>query len=158
MDDVEKFPLVGHDMRNDIVVKFLNGATMRGFTLGIRNTEILSLTTMSGETKEVRISDLKGVFVAKKSADPNRAVAASARVGHKLHVEFFDEEAVVGVSFDYNRAKDWFFLFPLGLPSKYECVLVNKRATAKVMCLGTNYHAAQTAAAVHKGLRPTARR
>jgi hypothetical protein len=117
-------------MKNMVIAKYLDGKMVRGSTLDVGNKDTFHLTTVEGETREIRISDLKAVFFV-KSLTGAAKFAGGARpliVGKKVRVKFFDNEEIEGTSIDYAQRKDHFFIFPLDEKSNNERILINRKA------------------------------
>jgi hypothetical protein len=123
-------------MKNDIIVKFLKGGTVRGYTLDVGAKDTFHITTSSGDAREIRLDELKAVFLIKDPSAP-KAAARPAAAGVKIRIKFLDGEELTGITYDYNSTKDGFFVFPLDPASDNERILVNRHAAASIVSLGS---------------------
>jgi len=118
-------------MKQIVVAKYLNGYTVRGYTLDVGPKDVFHLVTPTGQRQEIHISELKAVFFV-KSLDGEQAGRESRpprdSVGVKLVVQFFDGEEITGTSFDYSLKKPHFYMFPHGPDDNNERILVNRKA------------------------------
>ena len=112
--------------RNRVVVHFKEGRLLKGYTNDfIPAQKTFHLTSESeedeGRTYEIKCVDLKAIFfvktlqgnkdyIEKKEFDD---VNASGRRGLRIRVEFSDGEVIRGMSFDYSKKFNGFFIMPL---------------------------------------------
>lgn len=117
-------------MKRNVVVKYLNGYTVRGFTLDIGTKDIFHLVTPSVQKMEIRISELKAVFFVKSQEGDSQGEQSPRpdQASVKLVVQFFDDEEITGISYDYSLKKPHFSLFTLDPDDNNERVLVNRKA------------------------------
>ena len=106
-------------MRNQVVVHYGDGRIRKGFAVDFfPNKESFHLSEAdSGETVEIQLSDLKGIFFVKSfEGDPahqRRTDVERAGLGKKIRVDFKDGEALLGYTSGYNPGRTGFFVFPM---------------------------------------------
>ena len=108
---------------NKVVVRYLDGRTLKGFTTNFMpNKDTFHLTPSAEkpgtEAQTVNINDCKAVFFVKdftgksdyqdKKEFPPRATAG----GRKIKVVFEDQEVLIGTTQGYQPGRPGFFLFP----------------------------------------------
>ena len=125
-------------MRNQVVAHFVDGRLLKGFAVDFfpNKTSFHLEREGSGESVEVQISDLKGVFFVKSFAgNPGatyRKDVERVGMGKKIQVEFSDGETLVGYTSGYTPARAGFFVFPVDPEDNNEKVYVVSAATTGV--------------------------
>jgi uncharacterized protein DUF6982 len=131
-------------MQNKIVVRYLDGRILKGFTADFLPTKPTFHVTaaeiaQSSEPIEVRVADLKAVFFVKdlvgkpqpynrrKEFDPGKPTP-----GRKIRVVFKDRELLVGTTQGYDRTRPGFFVIPADSEENNERVFVVATATQQV--------------------------
>jgi hypothetical protein len=113
-----------NSLRNQVVVRYLDGRIDKGYThdfTPLRDTFHLTLEDGSGTILTVDVNDLKAIFFVKTfSGDRNyiekkffEQVDQSRFRGLKIRVVFNDGEIIRGISLGYNEKKKGFFLIPV---------------------------------------------
>jgi hypothetical protein len=117
--------------KNEVVLRFRDGHLTRA-VLTREFTPLdfaVEAETEGGETLQINISDLKGVFFLK---DPGKreadmqigAVVSDPPQGAPARVEFFDGEIIHGYVQEYRMENSGFFLYPTSPESNNEKVFV----------------------------------
>ena len=121
-----------------VLAKYLDGKMVRGQSIDLSSSKSsFHLATDTGEMLKIPIVSLKAVFYLREGGDSPKE--ARARYGKKLLIRFVDGEEILGVSADYRKDKERFFLFPLDNDDNNERILVNNKAVQKVQTLGVTY-------------------
>lgn len=127
-------------IQNKIVVHYLDGSVMKGFTSDFTpNKDVLHLVPVNAPTNaqplSVNVPDLKAVFFVKdfrgdpqyrerKEFDPKTPV-----IGRKIKVVFRDGEYLVGTTQGYQPGRAGFFLFPADPQSNNDrCYVISPAA------------------------------
>lgn len=128
-------------MQNMIVLHFLDGKIMKGFTGDFfPNKNLFHITDKeTGEIFKIDISQLKGIFFV-KSFEGNRNYKERQDVerpglGKKVKIHFKDGETIIGYTSGYSPDRNGFFLFPSDPMSNTEKVFVVKTATNEIRFL-----------------------
>ncbi|MFA6133840.1 MAG: hypothetical protein WC869_07490 [Phycisphaerae bacterium] len=126
-----------------LVVRFLDGRTLRGHTLCFDiSTHNFILNPVGGGPKDavvVDFSEVKAVFFVRDFAgNPDRDKKIVDRShqpysGREIAVTFTDGETLVGFTPNYNRTLSGFFLFPADRLSNATKVYVRASALTKVV-------------------------
>ena len=125
-------------MRNMVVVHFADGRILKGFALDFfpNKTSFHLEREASGESIEVEIANLKGVFFVKTfrgdASATRRKDVERAGMGRKIRIEFQDGETMVGYTSGYTPARTGFFAFPVDPDDNNEKVFVITAATRSV--------------------------
>lgn len=112
--------------RNRVVVHFKDGKLLKGQTSDfVPAQETFHITSEQeydkGRTYEIKCAELKAIFFV-KTLEGNHSyvekknfseVDASGRRGLKIKVEFSDGEVIRGMSFDYSKKFNGFFIMPI---------------------------------------------
>jgi len=130
-------------IQNKIVVRYLDGHLVKGFTNDfLPNKDLFHLIPMDAPpgTKplDVRISELKAVFFVKEFGgnpgykdkqefDPSKPV-----MGRKIQVTFKDGEIMLGTTQGYQPNRPGFFIVPADAQSNIERCFVVTAATQEV--------------------------
>ena len=131
-------------LQNKIVVHYLDGRILKGYTVDFLPTKpTFDLTPADAPQPvtpvEVRFVDLKAVFFVKNLAgspqlrtrrqefDPGQPVP-----GRKIQVTFKDKEILVGTTQGYDFKRQGFFVFPADTESNNERIFILKGATQQV--------------------------
>lgn len=132
-------------MQNRIVIRYLDGRLLKGFTAdfmpGKELFHVTETTSTSVKPVEVRSSELKAVFFVKdlvgnaayterKVFDPSNPVA-----GRKIQVHFHDGEQIVGTTTGYQPGRTGFFVIPADPLSNNERIYVISSATREIKFL-----------------------
>lgn len=132
-------------MQNQIVVRFLDGRSLKGFTTDfIAGKEVFHVTeTASSSIKpvEVQVSKLKAVFFVKDlvgNADYKERLAfdpSKPAPGRKIYVLFKDGERIVGLTQGYKPGRAGFFLVPADPLSNNERIYIVTSSTQEIKFL-----------------------
>lgn len=112
--------------RDRVVVHFKNGKLLKGQTSDFVPAQGTFHVTSEqdhdkGRMYEIRCADLKAIFFVKTLEGDHAYVEkknfndvdASGRRGLKIKVEFSDGEVIRGMSFDYSKKFNGFFIMPI---------------------------------------------
>ena len=128
-------------MRNQVVAHFVDGRLLKGWAVDFfpNKTSFHMEKDGSGETLEVEVAELKGVFFVKSfEGNPGtryRTDTERAGMGKKIRVDFADGETLVGYTSGYNPGRAGFFVFPVDPDDNNEKVYVVTAATTTVKFL-----------------------
>jgi hypothetical protein len=122
---------------NRVVVRFLDGLTLRGTTIDFSPARRLFHVSDNGVTYEVDLEKLKALFFVRAfdgNAAYNEKKGFFARQNHgkKCMVEFKDGEVLFGYTLSYTSQGLGFFVFPGDPGSNNEKVFVVHSSTASV--------------------------
>jgi len=130
-------------MQNKVVVRYLDGRILKGFTTNFMpNKDTFHLTPsdekLGVQAQTVNIKDCKAVFFVKdftgksdyqdKKEFPARATAG----GRKIKVVFKDQEILIGTTQGYQPGRPGFFLFPADPESNIDRCYVVAASTLAV--------------------------
>ena len=131
--------------QNKIVIRYLSGRILKGFTSDFFPNKdvfhIISDDEPGSKAKEVRVAELKAIFFVKdpagnpkheelKAFDP-----ATPIVGRKIRVLFKDGEVLLGTTQGYQPNRPGFFVTPADPKSNNERCFVVSAATREVSFL-----------------------
>jgi hypothetical protein len=125
-------------MQFQVVVHYTDGKLVKGFATDFfPNKQSFHLTEKaSGETREIEVSKLKGVFFVKTfEGDPTHREQVDlerAGMGKRIQVNFKDGEVLIGYTSGYSPDRPGFFVFPADPSSNNEKVFVVSAATEAV--------------------------
>lgn len=125
-------------MRNQVVAHFADGRIIKGWASDFfPNKPVFHLEREDGgDTLEVQVADLKGVFFVKSFAGNPGATKRSdkerAGMGKKIQVDFNDGETLIGYTSGYSPARAGFFVFPGDPDDNNDKVYVVTSATKNV--------------------------
>ncbi len=125
-------------MRNQVVAHYADGRILKGWAADFfpNKTSFHLEREGSGETMEIQIEELKGVFFVKTfEGNPQaqlRTDGERAGMGKKIQVEFTDGETLIGYTSGYNPGRAGFFVFPIDPADNNEKVYVVTDATTAV--------------------------
>ena len=126
-------------MRSKLVIHFLDGRLVKGWSPDLfPNKPIFHVTDWkTEEKKEVRLTDLKGIFFVKDYAgktehSKRRYDIERAGLGRRVRVHFKDGETIEGYTNGYSPDRLAFFLFPPDPEDNTERILVVTQATDEV--------------------------
>ena len=125
-------------MRNMVVAHYQDGRILKGYALDFfPNKESFHLEREgTGESTEVKIAELKGVFFVKtfegNASATRRVDTERAGMGRKIKIEFTDGETLLGYTSGYSPARKGFFVFPIDPDDNNEKVFVITSATTTV--------------------------
>ncbi len=125
-------------MQFQVVVHFADGRILKGHATDFfPNKETFHLNEKgSGETSEIKISELKGVFFVKtfagNPAHHERKDFERPGMGKRIQVKFKDGEMLIGYTSGYSPDRAGFFVFPADPESNNEKVFVVMAATESV--------------------------
>jgi hypothetical protein len=125
-------------MQFQVVVHFVDGRLLKGYATDFfPNKESFHMTQEGGgETHEIKISGLKGVFFVKTfDGDPKRTERKDMErvgMGKRIQVKFKDGEVLIGYTSGYSAERPGFFVFPSDPDTNNEKVFVVTAATANV--------------------------
>ena len=123
-----------------VVARYLNGRIVKGFTVDFTpfQDRFHIVEAEDGAMREIRLSELKGVFFVKDlagdlgHAKSNVFDPADATPGRRIRVRFKDGETLAGFTPDYLPMRSGFFLLPADLKSNTDRCYVVASATEKV--------------------------
>ena len=125
-------------MKNQVVAHFADGRLLKGWAVDFfPNKPSFHLEKEgSGETVEVTVSELKGVFFV-KTFEGNPGVAKRmdverAGMGKKIQVDFADGETITGYTSGYTPTRAGFFVFPVDPEDNNDKVFVVTAYTTAV--------------------------
>ena len=125
-------------MRNMVVAHYADGRILKGYALDFfPNKASFHLEREgSGESTEVQIGHLKGLFFVKTFQGDSRATRRvdgdRVGMGRKIRIEFEDGETMLGYTSGYSAARTGFFIFPIDPDDNNEKVYVITAATRSV--------------------------
>jgi hypothetical protein len=125
-------------MQNKVVVHFLDGRLVKGFTSDFfPNKPAFHVEPAEeGTSTEVQVDTLKGVFFVKSftgnSLEKHRRDVERTGLGRKIRVDFKDGETLIGYTSGYSPTRTAFFVFPADPQNNNEKVFVVTAATDKV--------------------------
>lgn len=125
-------------MQFQVVVHFADGRLLKGHATDFfPNRETFHLEEKrSGETSEIKVSELKGIFFVKTFAgNPSRHERKDLErqgMGKRIQVKFKDGEVQIGYTSGYSPDRPGFFLFPADPDSNNEKIFVVTAATQSV--------------------------
>ena len=125
-------------MRNMVVAHFADGRVLKGYALDFfPNKDSFHLEREgSGESTEVKIANLKGLFFVKtfqgNASATRRVDTERVGMGRKIKIEFQDGETMLGYTSGYSPARTGFFIFPIDPDDNNEKVFVVTAATRSV--------------------------
>lgn len=131
-------------MTNLVVCHYLDGRLVKGRCFDFTPTKPVCRVQTGATTLEVRLADLKALFVVRDLAgNPGYAERQDAvpgdprRVGARLlEIRFRDGETLVGFVTAYSDERPFFFLLPADPRSNNVRVLVNRAAVAAIRDAG----------------------
>jgi len=118
----------------DVIVKYLDGAMIKGVTENFVVGRIFKFTSEDGELLNIPFRLLKAVFFTK---DENIKGKVQPRFGKKILVEFSDGEKILGTTVDFKDDKPVFTIYPIDKESNNDRIIVNVNAAVKINILGT---------------------
>jgi hypothetical protein len=125
-------------MKNQVVAHFADGRLVKGWAVDFfPNKPSFHLEKEgSGETVDVTVSELKGVFFV-KTFEGNPGVAKRmdverAGMGKKIQVDFADGETIIGYTSGYTPTRAGFFVFPVDPKDNNDKVFVVTASTTAV--------------------------
>ena len=125
-------------MQNMVVVHFLDGHLVKGFTSDFfPNKPAFHVEPAdAGDSTEVQVDALKGVFFVKSfegnPVEHHRRDVERTGLGRKIQVHFKDGETLVGYTSGYSPGRAAFFVFPSDPQDNNEKVFVVTAATDEV--------------------------
>lgn len=125
-------------MKNQVVAHFADGRILKGWAVDFfPNKPSFHLEGEgSGETLDVKVADLKGVFFVKtfegSPGATRRTDVERAGMGKKIQVVFADGETLIGYTSGYSPARAGFFVFPSDPDDNNDKVYVVTAATSAV--------------------------
>ncbi|UCG50530.1 MAG: hypothetical protein JSW58_09990 [Candidatus Latescibacterota bacterium] len=124
-----------------VVARSLDGSMLKGTTSDFfpAKDTFHIVDNGTGETKEVRVSELKAVFFVKtyegnKDRRGRRSVERKG-LGRKIMVSFKDGEIILGYATSYSDEAVGFFVFPSDPDDNNERIFVVNAATNEVRFL-----------------------
>ncbi len=134
-------PPKGLDQANKVVVAFLDGRRMKGYTFDFSAMKeffnlLPALNTLQEQGNKVLMKDLKAVFFVKdfegrREYEEKTTVDERAH-GRKIEVTFRDGEVILGKTEGYNPQKPGFFMFPGDAESNNSRIFVVTKNVQKV--------------------------
>lgn len=102
---------------NKVVVHFQIGTVRKGTTGDFfPNKTQFHLTDVEGKTEAINVNQLKAIFFVKDLAGdksrPDHYDITTSGAGRKIHVEFFDNEVIIGHTLGYSPDRQGFFVTP----------------------------------------------
>ena len=125
-------------MKNQVVAHFADGSILKGWAVDFfPNKPSFHLEKEeAGETLDVQVGELKGVFFVKTFEGDAKATYRNdverAGMGKKIQVDFADGETLIGYTSGYSPARAGFFVFPADPDDNNDKVYVVAAATASV--------------------------
>ena len=125
-------------MRSKLVIHYLDGRVIKGWSPDLfPNKPTFHVTDWeTNETREVQLSELKGVFFVKEYGRSDRQHRRydleRAGLGRRVRVRFNDGEVVEGYTNGYSGERLAFFVFPPDPEDNTERMLVVTKATTEV--------------------------
>lgn len=125
-------------MKNQVVAHYADGRILKGWAVDFfPNKPSFHLEKEgSGETLDVQVGELKGVFFVKTfEGNPGAAKRGDverAGLGKKIQVDFADGETIIGYTSGYSPARAGFFVFPADPEDNNDKVYVVTAATKSV--------------------------
>jgi hypothetical protein len=125
-------------MQFQVVIHFVDGRLLKGHATDFfPNKGSFHMTQKdTGETSEIKVSELKGVFFVKTfEGDPKRTERKDLErvgMGKRIQVRFKDGEKLIGYTSGYSPDRPGFFVFPSDPESNNEKVFVVTAATENV--------------------------
>ena len=125
-------------MQFQVVVHYADGRLLKGHATDFfPNKDTFHITEKgSGETREIKVADLKGVFFVKTfEGNPTRHERKDMErvgMGKRIQVKFKDGEVLIGYTTGYSPERPGFFVFPSDPESNNEKVFVVTTATTNV--------------------------
>jgi len=125
---------------NKVVVHFQNGTIMKGTTGDFfPNKTQFHLTDVEGKTEAIGLNQLKAIFFVKDlvgdKSRPDHYDTATAGTGRKIHVEFFDNEVIIGHTLGYSPDRQGFFMIPADQRSNNGRIFVVRTAAKNIKFL-----------------------
>ena len=129
-----------------IVVRFLNGEVVKGYTNNFfPNKPVFKVTPLNAhnpsETRTVQIKDLKALFFVRDfngtpSYNEDKSFPHDKHhPGRKIEITFHDNEMLVGTTFGYDPNRPGFFLHPVDSQSNNERIFAVSAAVKKIRYL-----------------------
>jgi hypothetical protein len=125
---------------NKVVVHFQNGTIMKGTTGDFfPNKTQFHLTDVEGKTEAIDLNQLKAIFFVKDLLGdkfrPDHYDITTAGTGRKIHVEFFDNEVIIGHTLGYSPDRQGFFMIPADQRSNNGRIFVVRTAAKNIKFL-----------------------
>ena len=122
---------------NKVVARFKDGSLMKGKTSDFfPNKTSFHLETLSGETQQIEVEQLKAFFLVKDfhgntnyKEEYNDEVSGT---GRKIRVNFTDGETITGYTLGYSPDRQGFYMTPADLKSNNVRIFVVKSASEKI--------------------------
>lgn len=130
-------------MQNKVVVRYLDGRVLKGFTSNFMpNKDSFHLTPsdekLGAQIHAVHIKECKAVFFVRdfvgksQYQDRKEFQADKTAGGRKIKVVFKDKEVLVGTTQGYQPGRPGFFLFPADPESNNDRCFVVSAATQAI--------------------------
>jgi hypothetical protein len=125
-------------MKNQVVAHFADGRILKGWAIDFfpNRTSFHLEKEEAGETLEVQVGELKGVFFVKTFDGDSQATYRNdverSGMGKKIQVDFSDGETLIGYTSGYSPARAGFFVFPADPNDNNDKVYVVTAATTTV--------------------------
>ncbi len=130
-------------VQNKVVVRYLDGRVLKGFTSNFTpNKDSFHLTPsdekLGAQVHTVSIKECKAVFFVKdftgksQYQDKIEFQADKTAGGRKIKVVFKDKETMVGTTQGYQPGRPGFFLFPADPESNIDRCFVVSAATQEI--------------------------
>ena len=125
-------------MRNQVVAHFNDGRILKGWAADFfpNKPSFHVEREDSGETIEIQVAELKGVFFVKTfGGNPDatsRQDVERVGMGKKIQVDFEDGETLLGYTSGYSPARAGFFVFPTDPEDNNDKVYVVTASTKSV--------------------------
>lgn len=137
-------PSTPETIRNKVVAHYQDGRIAKGLTADfVPYADSFHLQERGGVPREVRISELKGVFFVKDlegdlgHAKSNIFDPADSTPGRKIRVLFKDGEVLMGYTPDFLSSRPGFFVLPADLRSNSDRCYIVTAATEKISLIST---------------------
>ena len=127
-------------MSNRVVAHFIDGRVLKGASFDVSPTKATCHVQTSTGSVEVRLSELKALFVVKDlTGDPARQEGRTIAAGdtravgaRRVEICFKDGEQLVGLMPSYRPEQQFFYILPADSGSNNIRILINRAATSSV--------------------------
>ena len=125
---------------NKVVVHFQNGTILKGTTGDFfPNKNQFHLIDVEGKAEVIEVNQLKAIFFVKDlvgdKSRPDHYDLNASGAGRKIHVEFFDNEVVIGHTLGYSPDRQGFFMTPADPQSNNGRIFVVRAAAKNIKLL-----------------------
>ena len=123
-----------------VVIRYKDNTVLKGRTSDFASDKAtFHVRLLNGKVEEVQIEDLKAVFYVENFVGDSNYICRYKDCiqwgGHKIKVEFFDGEVIVGYIPYYPKGKTNFLMTPADLKSNNKMVYVVHSAIKQIYYL-----------------------